>query len=441
MRELSHEALGTQPVGRLLWQACSQTTLSVGVYGIYALTNAWFVARGVGPGAMAAVNLVAPVLLILGAVATTVGAGGASLVSRRLGAGDLTGAARAAGNAFAVFWTTAVVITVTGLLAIEPLLTLLGARGETRGAARDYAVIILAGSLVATGFSSLVRAEGRMRYSTMIWVVAVLIQIVLDPLLIFGFHLGVRGAAFGTVGGQAVSAAMSVWFFFGQPRRPYEIGRADLRFHAPTVRALLGVGAPSFLAGFGATLLTVLVNNTLAVAGGATALAAYAVCARIQTFARMPQLGISQGLQPIAGYNAGRRLDDRVQRAKTLALRATVIYGTVVAAAAVFFAGPVVALFIDDGATATTALRIIAVGTAFAGVAPLVSAFCQALGRAEPSYLISIGTLLAIKAPLVLDLSRAGATGVWFALTLGEVVSAFAALAVLRRVRPRTPPG
>jgi putative MATE family efflux protein len=433
-RELSHEALGTQPVGWLLWQACSQTTLSVGVYGIYALTNAWFVARGVGPGAMAAVNLVAPVLLILGAVATTVGAGGASLVSRRLGAGDLTGAARAAGNAFAVFWTTAVVIMVTGLLAIDPLLTLLGARGETRGAAHDYAVIILAGSLVATGFSSLVRAEGRMRYSTMIWVVAVVIQIVLDPLLIFGFHLGVRGAAFGTVGGQAVSAAMSVWFFFVQSRRPYVLSRADLRFHPPTVRALLGVGAPSFLAGFGATLLTVLVNNTLAVAGGATALAAYAVCARIQTFARMPQLGISQGLQPIAGYNAGRRLDDRVQRAKTLALRATLIYGTVVAAAAVLFAGPLVALFIDDD-TATTALRIIAVGTAFAGVAPLVSAFCQALGRAKPSYLISIGTLLAIKAPLVLALSHAGATGVWYALTLGEVVSAVAALVVLRRLR------
>src|SRR5438270_4131916 len=100
-------ALGSRPIGRLLWHSCSQTTLSVGIFGVYALTNAWFIARGVSASAMGAVNLVAPVMLILGAVSTSVGVGGASLVSRSLGAGDPTSAARAAGNAFVVFWTTA----------------------------------------------------------------------------------------------------------------------------------------------------------------------------------------------------------------------------------------------------------------------------------------------------------------------------------------------
>lgn len=289
---------------------------------------------------MAAVNLVAPVLLLLGAVSTTVGVGGASLVSRHLGADDTAGAARAAGNAFAVFWTTAAVVTTVGLVAIEPLLTVLGARGETRNDAREYAIIIVAGAFVSTGFSSLVRAEGRMRFSTMLWVVPVLVQITLDPLLIFGLGMGVRGAAFGTVGGQAVSAAMSVWFFFRQRPRPYRIKPNDFQFHGRTVAALFGVGAPSFLAGLGTTLLAVLVNNSLAHVGGAVALAAYAVCARLQTFVMMPQLGISQGLQPIAGYNAGRRLHDRVRRARILTLRATLIYGAVVATAAILLADP-----------------------------------------------------------------------------------------------------
>lgn len=386
---------------------------------------------------MAAVNLVAPVLLVLGAVSTTVGVGGASLVSRHLGAGDLAGAARSAGNAVAIFWTAAVVVMVAGLLAIEPLLTMLGARGDTRGTARDYAIVILAGALVSTGFSSLVRAEGRMRFSTMLWVLPVLVQIILDPLLIFGFGLGVRGAALGTVGGQAVSAAMSIWFFFLQRRRPYHIGVADLSFHGPTVRALFGVGAPSFLAGFGATLLVVLVNNTLSYAGGAIALAAYAVCARIQTFVMMPQLGISQGLQPIVGYNAGRGLHDRVLRARTLSLRATVLYGTLVAVAVALLAEPLVGVFIDGApaATAEQALRIIAVGYTVAGVAPLISAYCQSLGRAAPSYLISIGTLLAVKVPLVLVLGRLGTNGVWAALAVGEITAAAGALLILRRVR------
>ena len=259
-RRESMEALGSEPVGRLLWHACMQTTMAVGVYGIYALTNAWFVARGVGPVAVAGVNMIAPVLILVGAVSTTVGAGGASLVSRSLGAGDRAGAARAAGNAFVVFWATALVVGLTGVLLIDPLLTALGATGPVRADARAYGVIILAGAITGTGFSSLVRAEGRLRFATMLWVLPVITQITLDPILIFGAGMGVRGAAYGTVGGQAVSAGMSVWFFFGQRHRPYRIRGADLKPHGPTLRRLAAVGSPSLLAGLGATLLAALAN-------------------------------------------------------------------------------------------------------------------------------------------------------------------------------------
>jgi putative MATE family efflux protein len=435
-------ALATQPVGRLLWHNCTQTTASAGIYGVYALTNAWFVEHGVGTTAMAAVNLVAPVLLVVGAVSTTVGVGGASLVSRALGAGDPASAARAAGSAFVLFWAVAVTTTVVGLAALGPLLTLLGATGDpTRTMAREYATVVIAGAIVSTGFSALVRAEGRMRFSTLLWFVPVLVQITLDPVLIFWLHWGVRGAAAGTVGGQAVSAGMSMWFFFLQRHRPYRIGLADLRPHAATVRALLDVGAPSFLSGFGATVLAVLVNTTLAQSGGTTVLAAYAVCARIQTFAQMPQLGISQGLQPVVGYNAGRHLPDRVARARTLALRATFAYGTFVLVVLVLLAGPIIGIFVTDphvAATARQALRVIAVGFAAAGVTPLVSAYFQSLGRPRPSYLLSIGTLLAVKAPLVIVLGRLGTGGVWLSLPTGELAAATIALIILRRLtRPQ----
>jgi Na+-driven multidrug efflux pump len=299
-------------------------------------------------------------------------------------------------------------------------------------------MVLLCGALVSTGFSSLVRAEGRLRFSTMLWVVPVLVQITLDPLLILGLGWGVRGAALGTVGGQAVSAGMSFWFFFRQRDRPYRITRADLRPHGPTVRALIGVGAPSFLTAFGATMIAVLVNNTLSHVGGATTLAAYAVCARIQTFVMMPQPGISQGLQPIVGYNAGRGLYHRVRRARTFSLSATVIYGVLAAVAVIVGAGPLVALFLPDGAAATTtqhALRIIAIGFIAAGVTPLISAYSQSLGRPALSYAISIGTLVAVKGPLVIALAHTGETGVWTALALGEILSALAATLLLRRLR------
>lgn len=443
------DQLGTRPLGRLLWHSCSQTTLSVGVYGIYALTNAWFVARGVGPTAMAAVNLVAPILLGLGAISTTVGVGGASLVSRSLGSGDPVRAARAAGSAFVVFLAAATLTTVVGLTFLEPLLTALGARGATLEYARDYAVIILAGSILSTGFSSLVRAEGRMLFSTMLWLIPVVVTMALDPLLIFGLDLGVRGAAIGTVAGQAVSAAMSFWFFFLQKNRPYRIGWRGLRPHWPTIAAVLGIGAPSFLAGAGTTLLTVLVNLSLtradavtagAVAGGTVALAAYAICARIQTFVVMPQTGISQGLQPIVGYNAGAGLITRVSRARTLALRATILYSLTAAGVVALAAEPLARVFVDEPevvATTTDAMRIIAVGVVLSGVTPLVSAYFQALGQPRPSYLISIGTLLVIKIPLVLALGTLGPTGTWIALAAGEVLAAIVSLCVLRSVARR----
>lgn len=439
----SAESLGARPIGRLLWWTCSQTTLSVGVYGIYALTNAWFVAHGVGETALAAVNLVAPLLLLLGAVSTTVGVGGASLVSRSLGARRPDQAARAAGSSFAIFWATAVTVTVVGLTFLDPLLRLVGATDETLPYARPYAMVIIGGAIFSTGFSALVRAEGRLLFSTMLWVVPVVVQIILDALLILGLGMGVVGAGLATVGGQAVSAAMAVWFFFIQRHRPYQIGFRQLLPHGPTVRSVLSVGAPSFLAGFGATLLVVLVNSNLAIAGAAV-IAAYAVCARVQTFVSMPQTGITQGAQPIISFNAGRRQVDRVRRTRTLALRATIVYGAVAASAIALAARPIVGLFLADQSTveiAVTGLRIIAIGFVFAGIPPLVSAFFQALGSPAPSYLISVGTLLLLKVPLVILLGPLGPTGIWVALPAGEMLSAVVALIVLRSRASRLPQG
>ncbi|MFG3338385.1 MATE family efflux transporter [Glycomyces sp. NPDC048151] len=429
-------ALAAAPVGRLLRHGTAQATMSVGIYGIYALTNAAFVAHGVGPAAMGAVNLVAPVLLVVGALSTTVGSGGASLVSRRLGAGDGEGAARAAGAAFLVFWAGAAAVAAAGLALLEPLLDVLGAQGELRGYARDYAVVILASTLVGTGFSSLVRAEGRLRFATMLWVVPVLVQITLDPVLIYGLDMGVRGAALGTAGGQAVSAAMSLWFFFGRRERPYRIRAHHLRPHWPTVRALLAVGSPAMLAGLGATALTLIVNNTLAGLGAAAAITAYAACTRIQTFATMPQLGISQGMQPIVGFNAGRGDAGRVLRTRTLALRATLAYSAAAAFLTALFAPQLTTLLLGTPAPeAATALRIIAAGLAFSGVPPLVSAYFQAVGRPRPSYAVSIGTLLALKIPAVLAFSALGPTGVWIGLAAGELAAAAAAAVLLKRPR------
>ncbi|WP_084126754.1 MATE family efflux transporter [Demequina sp. NBRC 110054] len=432
------EELGTRALGPLLWSTCSQTTLSVSLYGVYALTNAWFVARGVGETALAAVNLVAPLLLFIGAMSTTVGIGGASLVSRHLGAGRPDDAGRAAGNAFSLFWGSAVVFTTLGLVFLDPLLRAAGATEATLPYARPYAAILMLGAIVATGFSAIVRAEGRIGFATAMWVSAVLVQITLDPLLIFGLDMGVAGAAWGTVGGQAVSAVMALWFFFVQRQRPYRVRARDLLPHRSTVSRVVGIGAPSFLTGLGATLLTATVNASLAVAG-ASILAAYAVASRVQTFASMPQLGITQGIQPIVGFNAGSGRSARVGGTRTRGLAATVLYGALASAAIIVAARPIARAFLDDPDTvdhATSAVRIIAIGLIFSGVPPLISAYFQAMGRPGPSYAITLGTLALLRLPLVLLANGHGAVALWIALPVGEALSALASWIVLRRRDP-----
>ncbi|HEX2857171.1 MAG TPA: MATE family efflux transporter [Propionibacteriaceae bacterium] len=435
-------ALGTEQVGRLLVHTSVQTTMAVATYGIYALTNAWFVARGVGPVALAAVNVVAPVLLLLGALSTTVGTGGASVISRALGAGDPRRAAVAAGTCLSGFWLGSLVLGLTGVLLLDPLLRLLGASGDVLRPAHDYGMIILAGSVFGTGFSSLMRAEGRMGFSTLTWVIPVLTQIALDPLFIFGLGWGVRGAALGTVGGQLVSSAMGTWFFLGQRRRPYRIGVRDLVPRRAMLAEIGRVGSPSFLAGFGRTLLTAVINNLLAGVGGVVALGAFAIASRVGTFVLMPQLGLAQALQPIVGFNVGAGRDERAHRALRLSLWASLGYGLVTLALVAPAAQGVAGLFTGDAAVAgeaAVALRLIALSYPVAGLVGLVAAAFQSIGRGLPSLWLSVGTLAAIKLPAVLVLATLGLLGLWVSFPAGELLSALVAVAALRRIAASPP--
>ncbi|WP_260256034.1 MATE family efflux transporter [Streptomyces sp. 840.1] len=171
-------------------------------------------------------------------------------------------------------------------------------------------------------------------------------------------------------------------------------------------------------------------------------MAAYAVCVRLQTFVLMPHTGISQGLQPIVGYNAGRGLMGRALRARNLALGSSLVYGAVTAAALAVLAHPVSGLFLNDPAAvdnAARALRVLALGMTVAGLAPLVAAYSQSMGRPAPAYLLTLGTLLLIKIPLVATLGRLGAEGLWAALAAGEAAGAIVALWLMRRLRDATP--
>ena len=309
------ERLGTAKIGSLLWEMSSQTTFSLLVYAIYSITDTYFLSVGINSLAAAGASIISPVLIALGGVATTVGAGGASVVSRALGAKDSEKASRTVANTFLIFWAVAIVISLFGALFIEPIVYLFGATESVAPYAIEYGRIIFLGAIFSTGFSTIVRADGNIRYSTAMWIIPITANVLLCWLFIMVMDMGASGAALATViGGQALSAAMSMYFFFFKKNRSYQIHLAYFKPDWAILREVVMVGLPSLVKSLSASLVVVITNNLLKAIGGDSALSIFAIVGRLFSSLATPQTGIVQGMQPILGYNFGKKSFDRVRQ-------------------------------------------------------------------------------------------------------------------------------
>lgn len=435
-RAVGVQRLGTESVGKLLLEMSAQTTFSLLVYAVYSITDTYFLSVGVGALAAAGASIIAPVLLALGGVATIVGVGGASVVSRALGEGNAARASRTVANTFLIFWVAAAVITVVGALWIEPLVRLLGATESIAPYAVEYGRIIFLGALTSTGFSAIIRADGSARFSTAIWVIPVTANTVLCWLFIMVFGLGAAGAALATVGGQAISAGMSIYFFFFRPGRSYRIRAPYFRPDRSIIGAVLLIGLPSFLKSMGASLLVIITNNLLRGLGGDSALAVYAIVSRLFAALGIPQNGIVQGMQPLVGYNFGQGRTDRVRRALSLSLAATVVYGVIACGLCWLLPGVLLGALSREGVVISegqTALRLLALSYPLSGVAVLVAGYFQSLGMARNALLLTLGGALLVKVPVLLIAARLfGLNGIWAAEALSELILCGVAVALLR---------
>ena len=430
------ERLGSERVGKLLAEMSAQTTFSLLVYAIYSITDTYFLSVGVNSLAAAGASIISPVLIALGGVATIVGVGGASVVSRALGAENVEHASRTVANTHIIFWTVALSITVAGTLFIEPLVYLLGATDTIAPYAIEYGRIIFLGAITATGYSAIVRADGNVRYSTVLWVIPVAVNVVLSWGFVMVLHWGAAGAALATVLGQAVSAVMSFYFFFLRKGRSYDIRLAYFIPDWAIIGEVLMIGLPSFLKSISAGLVVIVTNNLLRVLGGDSALGVYAIAGRLYAALGIPQAGIVQGMQPLVGYNFGRRRFERVMRAITLSLRASVVYGLLASALCLLFPAALIGLISTEPAILAegqTALRLLSLAYPLSGVAILVAAYFQSLGKAKEALLLTLGGMLLVKIPVLLLAARLfGVNGIWASEVTSEAILCAVALLMLR---------
>ncbi len=431
------ERLGTEKIGKLLLEMSSQTTLSLLVYAIYSVTDTYFLSVGINSLAAAGASIISPVLLALGGVATTVGAGGASVVSRALGEAKTEKASRAVATTFLIFWTVAIAITVLGTLFIRPIVSLLGATDSIAPYAIEYGRIIFLGALTSTGYSAIVRADGHVGYSTAMWLIAVSANIVLCWLFIIVLHTGASGAALATVLGQAISAGMSVHFFFFRKNRSYKIKASSFKPDWSIMAEVIIIGFPSFVKGISASMVVIVTNNLLRLIGGDSALGVFAIVNRLYSGLNTPQTGIMQGMQPILGYNFGQKRFGRVRKTITYSLGTAAVYGLLVCSLCLLIPATLIALLSKEPgiiAEGQAALRVMSLACPLSGISVMVAAYFQAVGRAKEALLIPLGGIILVKLPvLLLASSLFSLMGIWSAEAVSELILSIISLLMLRR--------
>ncbi|MFN8530270.1 MAG: MATE family efflux transporter [Anaerolineae bacterium] len=438
MSRLSNvERLGTEKIGKLLLEMSSQTTLSLLVYAIYSITDTYFLSVGINSLAAAGASITAPVLIALGGVTTTVGSGGASVVSRALGEGNPEKASRTVANTFLIFWAAAILITVFGVLFIRPIVYLLGATDSVAPYAIEYGRIIFLGAITSTGYSAIVRADGNIRFSTAMWIIPVTTNIALCWLFIIVLKTGVSGAGWATVLGQSISAGMSIYFFFFRKNRSYQIKAAYFKPDWPIIGEVILIGFPSLIKSLSASLVVIVTNNLLKVMGGDSALGVFAIVNRLYSSLNTPQTGMVQGMQPIAGYNFGQKKFDRVRKTITYSLGSSAVYGLFVFSLCMLIPAALIGFLSKEPAIITEgqpALRLMAFACPLGGISVMIAAYFQSAGRAREALLITLGGVIFVKLPVLLIASGLfSLTGIWISEAVSEFILCTLSLFMLRR--------
>lgn len=429
--------LGSGKVSKLLFSLALPTITSQIVNMLYNLVDRIYIGHmkpvdTVGALALTGVGVCLPIIMIISAFAALVGMGGAPRASIQEGRGDPEGSQRIMGNSFTLLVITAVVLTVVFQNFAEPLLLTFGASGNTIGYALDYLKIYTMGTLfvqVTLGMNAYITAQGFTTVSMKTVLIGAGLNTLLDPIFIFGFGLGVRGAALATILSQAVSAAWVLRFLTG-PKTKWRLRREYLRPRPKVFLPCLALGLSPFIMQSTESLIAVCFNSSLLKYGGDLAVGAMTVLTSMMQFAMMPLQGLTQGCQPIISYNFGARNARRVKDAFACLLKSCVVYSAVLWAAVQLFPRVFVQIFNNTPELvdyAAWALRIYMGTTCLFGVQIACQQTFVALGNAKTSLFLAVLRKIILLIPLIYILPNFFADKT-FAVFLAEPAADFLAV-------------
>jgi len=393
---------GTEKLGTLLRGQAIPASIGILVMSIYGIVDTIFVGRWVGTLGIGAVAVVMPITFLIASIGMAIGVGGASIISRAFGEENDEKAHQTFGNQVMLTVILSVSFVLLGFLFKNTVLNTFG------------------GTFLAWGMMSnnVIRAEGYPKMAMLIILIPAVVNIILDPILIVGFDMGIKGAAWATTISYIASAAYATWFFV--------LGDSELKLNLrcfrpdiPIIKEIGAIGSVTFARQGVVSLLAIILNNSLFVQGGEMAVSTYGIISRVMMFANFPVLGIAQGFVPILGFNYGAKLFERVNKLVTLSIRTATLIAFGIFTGIMIFTPQLVGFFTTDA----TLIKQATIGLRF-----------------MPALLLTLTKQGFFLIPLLFILPNIfGLNGVWFAFPIADVGAAVITFWYLRRELKQLP--
>lgn len=422
--------LGEKRIFSLLMKFSIPAIIGMVVNALYNVVDRIFVGQGVGSLAIAGIAIGFPIFAVILAFGMLIGIGGAALISIKLGEQKQEDAEVILTNGLVILLAIGVVFTVLGLVFLDPMLRVFGASPDVLPYARDYMSIIIAGStfqFIGFGLTHYARAEGSPKIAMVSMLIGAVTNTILDPIFIYTFNMGIKGAAYATILSQAIGAAWVLYYFF-YGKSLLKFRKENIRFKAHIFGRMIAIGSAPFAMQMASSLLNIVMNNSLRIYGGDTAISAMGVINSISMLILMPIFGLNQGAQPIIGYNYGAHRYDRVKQVLKLAiLTATVIvsFGFIMTQ---LFSRQLIQIFNKEDRVllelGVAGLRTFMFMLPILGFQIISANYFQAVGKPKHAMFLSLSRQVILLIPALLILPRIfdlGLRGVWLSGPVADV--------------------
>ena len=427
--------LGTQPLGRLLLKLALPTVAAQLINMLYNIVDRIYIGHipEVGALALTGVGVCMPLIMIVSAFAAFVGYGGAPRASIFMGQQDTDSAEKTLGNCFLVQILISVVLTAVLLIWNRDFLMAFGASENTVEYGVSYMNLYALGTIfvqITLGMNAFITAQGFAKTGMLSVLIGAVANIVLDPVFIFGFHMGVQGAALATVLSQAISCAWVLLFLFGK-KTFLKIRPRNMRLIPRIILPSLALGLSSFVMQASESVISVCFNSSLLKYGGDTAVGAMTILTSVMQFAMLPLQGLGQGAQPIISYNYGAGNKNRVKSTFWLLLRCSLCYSVLLWLCVMLFPGAFAALFTSDAVLldfTRSALRIYMGSMCLFGIQMACQMTFTSLGKAKASILVAVMRKFILLIPLIFLMPRLLISNQTMAVYLAEPIADFLAV-------------